>query len=248
MNLDLQHARPRHDPADGILALTRAQQDLLDSVSGLSDDDLRLPSGLAGWSRGHVTAHLCRSADALRNVLIGAETGTPRPMYPNPQSRDDDIARDGVRPAVVQIADLDRSGTDLLAHARRLSAAVWDVPVTLRTGRVSPAGRLLTHRLTEVLIHHVDLAVGYTSAMWPYEAAPQLLVQLVGDLAERTDHPPVEVLALDTGDRYRIGGMPGAPVRVRGLTHELVAWLSGRGVSEDLTCEPGPLPQLPAWM
>ena len=43
---------------------------LLASAAALSDEQLRGPSLLPGWSRGHVLSHIARNADGLSNLLI----------------------------------------------------------------------------------------------------------------------------------------------------------------------------------
>ena len=54
-----------------ILATTR----YLAAIEDLSDDDMRAPSALPGWTRGHVVTHLSRNADALTRVLHAAQAG-----------------------------------------------------------------------------------------------------------------------------------------------------------------------------
>ena len=60
-----------------------ATQRLLGTARLMTDEDVRQPSLLPGWTRGHVLAHLARNADALRNVLIGARAGQDRPVVGN---------------------------------------------------------------------------------------------------------------------------------------------------------------------
>src|SRR6478735_3184304 len=48
--------------------IDQATQRLLDTARTITDPDLRVPSMLAGWTRGHVLAHLAGSAMALRTV------------------------------------------------------------------------------------------------------------------------------------------------------------------------------------
>src|SRR3954447_4566989 len=45
------------------------------AMEQLTDDDLRKPSRLPGWTRAHVVAHLARNADALINLCTWARTG-----------------------------------------------------------------------------------------------------------------------------------------------------------------------------
>ena len=64
---------------------------LLESASGLSDEQVREPSLLPDWTKGHVLTHVARNADGLRNLLIWAQTGVETPMYPSAEDRAADI-------------------------------------------------------------------------------------------------------------------------------------------------------------
>src|ERR671930_1390843 len=67
------------------------QQRIEESVAVLTDAQARAPSGLPGWSRGHVLTHLARNADALVNLLTWARTGVETPMYASGEQRNADI-------------------------------------------------------------------------------------------------------------------------------------------------------------
>ncbi|MFI5426564.1 maleylpyruvate isomerase N-terminal domain-containing protein [Aeromicrobium sp. UC242_57] len=45
----------------------------------LSDEDLRAPSALPGWTLKHLLAHVASNADALSNLVEWARTGVYRP-------------------------------------------------------------------------------------------------------------------------------------------------------------------------
>lgn len=68
-----------------------ATQRLLGTARVIAEPDLRGPSLLPGWTRAHVLAHLARSADAMRNLLIGARAGADRPGYASAEARAADI-------------------------------------------------------------------------------------------------------------------------------------------------------------
>ena len=50
-------------------------------------------SGLPGWTRRHVAAHLAANADAVGNLVHWAATGERTPMYSSPEQRAADIER-----------------------------------------------------------------------------------------------------------------------------------------------------------
>ena len=79
---------------------------LLATAAQLTDEQVKAPSLLPGWSRGHVLTHLARNADGLRNLLIWARTGVPTPQYASPQARDAAIAAGADRTAAEQAADI----------------------------------------------------------------------------------------------------------------------------------------------
>ena len=64
-----------------------ATQSLLGTARVIAEPDLRQPSLLPSWTRAHVLAHLARSADAMRYLLVGARSGQERPAYPSAQAR-----------------------------------------------------------------------------------------------------------------------------------------------------------------
>jgi uncharacterized protein (TIGR03083 family) len=82
---------------------------LLATSAALTDAQAREPSLLPGWTRGHVFTHIARNADGMVNLLRGACTGTPIPIYPSTGARDDDIMAGADRPAVDLATDVRES-------------------------------------------------------------------------------------------------------------------------------------------
>jgi len=70
-----------------------ATQRLLGTARVIAEPDLRQPSLLPGWTRAHVLAHLARSADAMRTLLVGVRSGQELPAYVSAEARDADIER-----------------------------------------------------------------------------------------------------------------------------------------------------------
>jgi maleylpyruvate isomerase len=158
--------------------IDQATQRLLDTARIITDPDLRVPSMLAGWTRGHVLAHLARNADGMRNVLIGVRTGQDRPAYPSAEAREAGIEQDAGRRAAEHAADLADSAMALRTVARQLPDEGWQVAVRmLDTADFFPAAELLTRRLVEVELHHCDLGAGYGPALWPTAFADMELAE-----------------------------------------------------------------------
>ena len=148
--------------------IDQATQRLLDTARTITDPDLRVPSMLPGWTRGHVLAHLARNADGMRNVLVGVRTGQNRPAYASAEAREAGIEQYADRRATEHAADMASSAMALRTVARELPDDGWQVPVRMLDGAdFFPAAQLLTRRLVEVELHHCDLGAGYGPGDWP---------------------------------------------------------------------------------
>jgi maleylpyruvate isomerase len=143
-----------------------ATQRLLDDARTLTDPDLQVPSLLPGWTRGYVLAHLARGADLMRNLLASVRTG----QYGVASGDLADAAAATERAAGLRAADLAAGLADaamsLRAVIQRLPDDNWHVPLTVPGLAPFPAREVLTRRLTEVELHHCDLATGYGPPSW----------------------------------------------------------------------------------
>jgi maleylpyruvate isomerase len=144
-----------------------ATQRLLGTARVITEPDLRQPSLLPGWTRAHVLAHLARSADAMRMLLIGARSGQDRPAYASREAREADIERDAAQQAKDLATDVAASAMALRTIARQLPDQAWAYSMRILGSVPFPAAQLLTRRLVEVELHHCDLAAGYSPADWP---------------------------------------------------------------------------------
>ena len=157
--------------------IDQATQRLIDRARVITQPDLRAPSLLPGWTRAHVLAHLSRSADAMRNLLIGARSGQDRPAYASDEARQAGIEYGaGLRPDEL-VADLAASAMAWRTIARQLPDEAWQVQVWVLGSAPFPAADLLTRRLVEVELHHCDLGAGYTPADWPTAFAAMELAE-----------------------------------------------------------------------
>lgn len=225
---------------------------LLATAAGLTDRQARERSALPGWSRGHVLTHLARNADGLRNLLIWASTGVVTPQYPSEQARNEAIEAGAGRPAAALLADLRDSAAAFLAEATSMPGSSWQVTVHGVRGRGHPAWYTLARRLSEVEIHHVDLAAGYRAADWPAWFVEERLTSVAADFDGQDGVPAARLRDTGTGREYQIGTAVAGSERpgpgISGPGWQLLAWLIGRDAGAGLTTEPaGPLPALPAW-
>lgn len=226
--------------------MAAATDRLLATVDQLTEGDLRAPSLLDGWTRGHVLTHVARNADGLTNLVMAARTGDGRPMYPGgPDARDREIEAGAGR----RVGDL---RLDLSDSADRLMEAFADFPaeaqqreVALRSGATAYGWEIPMLRTREVEIHHLDLGAGYTVADWSAEFARRTLDQVAPLFREARDCPVGTLVATDGDGSWQVAA---AGPELRGTAAELAAWLTGRSAGDGLSISPaGEVPRAPRW-
>ena len=201
-----------------------------------------------GWTAGHVLTHLARNADGLRRSAEGARRGEDVPMYDSAEARDGDIEAGAGRSLLDLVADVTGSARALAVTWAGMDEAAWARQMPHhRVGRL-PVAVSPTLRLSEVLIHHIDLAGPYGPADWPAVFVAGLLSdagdELAGRLPAGTD---AEVRATDTGAVWTVGA--GGRMTVSGPSWAVAAWLVGRRAAAQpaLSVDGGDLPELEAW-
>ena len=218
-----------------------AHERLLRDVADLTDDDVRGPSRLPGWSVGHVLAHLARNADGFTRMVLAAAEGTIERQYPGGVAqRAQDIEAGAGRPASVHVADIERSMVDLTAAFAGLDDAAWRRGVGIVTVGERRIADMPFRRWREVEVHHADLGrESFTFADWSTPYVEREMLETLGSLADRlhtgtalriefVDHP--EVVSIGDGES----------ASVRGTRREVLAWLIGRDHRPDL-------PELAPW-
>ncbi len=113
----MQPEEPGAGLAPELADLEMATRRLLATAALLTDAQVREPSRLPGWTRGHVLTHLARNADGCCNLLAWARTGTETPMYPSEAARDAAIAAGAGRRAADIAADA-RDSARRAGHCR----------------------------------------------------------------------------------------------------------------------------------
>jgi hypothetical protein len=126
-----------------------ATQRLLGTARVIAEPDLRQPSLLPGWTRAHILAHLARSADAMRALLVGLRSGQDRPAYVSAEALEADIERTATQEAKDLVTDVahhrpaaGRSGLAALRAGPRLGA----VPGCAAAGPAAGRGRAASLR------------------------------------------------------------------------------------------------------
>ena len=111
----------------------------LSGVTGLDDAGVAAPSGLPGWGRRHLLAHVAANAEALRNLVHWAETGEETPMYASSDARARGIEEGSQLPAATLLAWPRSSAEKLDAAMASLSDEQWAQLIVTAQGRTVPA-------------------------------------------------------------------------------------------------------------
>jgi maleylpyruvate isomerase len=165
-----------------------AHRRLLRTLDGLTDDHVRRPSLLPGWTVGHVLSHLARNADSVVRRLEGAARGEVVDQYPGgPDGRAADIDAGADRPAAELVADVTATCAAVEAACEAMPTDAWDNLTRGVGGDEKPARAVIFSRWREVEIHHVDLGLGHSPADWPADLVEAWLPRLVGSLPHRAD-------------------------------------------------------------
>ena len=218
-------------PAPEVLlaGLHKAADDLASDVAKLSDEDVKAPSALPGWTRGHVLAHLTGISVAMARQLEYAARGETIELY--------DGGMDGRNKAIDMAA-----GHDAATHLADLAAALeravktfdalpgikdssanrtgWYAPITYRGGVVLDGGLALWR---ELVIHTSDLLTGRGPETWSRQFCEHLFDFLTARVQpddrlvlQPLGLPPVSI---GSGNRSTV---------VSGMITDIAAWLAGR--------------------
>jgi maleylpyruvate isomerase len=233
-----------HDTTRELELLQEATQRLVRTVDGFADGDWSRPSGLPGWTRSHVVAHLALNSEGLAGALTGIvdDEQDAVPMYASDEARDADIDELAARLPSELRARL-MAGSTLFADA---AAAVPDDAWSTRIER-TPGGRTFAAaattgmRLREVEVHHVDLDASYHHRDWTPEFCTLLLDAMV---KRAVGSEPFQVAPRDLDGVWAFG--EGGPT-VSGTAADLGWWLTGRGDGRGLTSDSGVLPRIEGW-
>lgn len=231
----------RLDQVRGLLAV--ATQRLLGDTISVGDEDWRGPSRLPGWSRGHVATHLARQADALGRLVSWARSGERQEMYASPEQRAAEIEEGSGRSGLELQIDLDTSAGRLGDGFDSLDEHAWHTVVEMRGGFQVPARLLPLGRLFEVVLHHVDLDIGYEVDAIDPQTAEWLLEWCAFRLRDRDDFPRLDLHG-DSGWHLELG-QAGDPVTLRGRSARLLGRVTGRLGADAV--EGGPGLDLPAF-
>lgn len=183
-------------------------------------------SGLPGWTRAHVGAHLAANADALGNLVRWAATGEPTPMYRSAEQRSHDIEAGSTLDPARIVSWFSSSSAALDEAMAALTESQWQSPVVTAQGRTVPATEIPWMRAREVGVHAVDLATGFGFADLPVD----FLIALIDDVVSKRNGQPADtgiVLVSDVERSWTVGDAD-EPTVVAAPLAELAGYLTGR--------------------
>ena len=223
--------------------LPEATRRLIRTTDALADEAYAEASGLPDWTRGHVLAHLVLNAEGMAAALGGILEGERTPMYASQEARDSDIVElAAAGPSAIRnrllAATTDLSDAIAALPADQLDTTIDRVP----GGRTVVAGAMPGMRLSEVEIHHADLAAGYSRSDW----SPAYAVLLLDAMSQKGVSADLSfnARAIDLDRTWTFG--EGGPT-ITGTGADLGWWLTGRGAGDGLTSDGDTLPQIGTW-
>ncbi len=218
------------------------------ALSALSDEELRAPSALPGWTRLHVVSHMARNARGLMNLLRWAETGKETPMYPSRAARDADIETGAMLPPGEVRADALEAGLRFREAVAALPTAAWGAEVRTTLGQPVPAIQIPWMRVREVWVHAIDLGSGASFEDVDAEVAGAMLDEAVERAAGIEGCPSVLLVPSPPhGATLSMGNPSKDALTVRGSVQAMVGWILGRTAGAGLESA-GPLADPPAWL
>lgn len=225
-------------PAALLTELAEGQTRLRALLTGLTEDAVRAPSALPGWTRGHVLTHLEGVGLALARQARYALRGRLIEVYDGGRAGRAAAIEAGCGRSAPQLtAALGDALDEVEASWSAVGPEDWQRPVRYRDGTLLDAGLAWWRELE---IHSADALLGRTPADWPRS----FCAYVIDFLAARVpDDVRLTLTATDGPGTWTRGS--GAPVAVAGRLPDLATWLAGRTPVVPLTGDR--LPELGDW-
>jgi maleylpyruvate isomerase len=207
---------------DTLLAELHKAADVVAAQAGkLTEEDVPAPSLLAGWTRGHVLAHITGISNAMARQLEVAARGETVELYDGGyEGRTNAIEAAAGHSIDEHHRDLDAALERALRAFDSLEPGGWQVPISYRGGVVFDGGLALWR---EFVIHASDLGTGRGPETWSRQFCEHLFDFLSARVPEGQKFvlqplglPPV---AIGAGGRSTV---------ISGMVTDIAAWLAGR--------------------
>lgn len=228
-------------------------------LSLLSPEDYGSASGLEGWDRAHLIAHVAYNAAALCNLMEWAQTGLEHPMYSSSTARNEEIET-----GATLIPDALRNLHDHTVARLRVawdetSKDAWAHEVRTAQGRTVPASETLWMRTREVWIHAVDLDTGARFTDIPDVILTTLFEEIPAKWRSSGTGANLVLVNEDDGSEIEVVSAPDSVSTsterrrvVTGTLAGIVRWATGRGdvavTATDGAGRTTPTPQPPRWL
>ena len=207
-----------------------------DTAATADEAVVRAPSGLPGWSRGHVITHIANFCEAMTRQVEEALQGRLVEVYDGGRpARDAAIEAGAGRPAAELVDHLHRATNGLIAAWDKVGPDDWERPVLHRNSNLAAA---VYASWRELAVHTVDLDLEPTADGWPKE----FCLHLLDFLRPRTPAGIHLVLHATDGTTWENG--TGKTHVLTGNLTDLTAWYAGRTPPGPVT---GPAPDLLPW-
>jgi maleylpyruvate isomerase len=216
-----------------------AHQRLMAGLSGLTDEQVRQPSLLPGWTVGHTLSHIALNAEAFARVAKGLAVGEVGSMYPTPESRDEAIEAGAHRSAAAIVAHCGSSNAALLAIWSTLTAEQLSGQANRTPGTPTfPATNIPMGRLREIEVHSSDSGLPTLPiSAWSSAYIDRDLPIQFATVATRLGHG---FAAIDeTGTTHESGDCTGITA-LHCTRRELLAWTLNR-------TQPANFPAISGW-
>jgi maleylpyruvate isomerase len=217
---------------DVLLWLDDQSTRFLATVESLWASDFNAESTLRGVTTGYVITHVARCADGYADEIYERRTGD---VFPVDSDRRFPEASGSLRPGAVLIEDV-VVAMERVAHELRTVA-------NTDFGSQTDIGRIPAEFLVEVVLHHADLGSPLVNL------SVELLQAVLAVAVVRTSVLPAwPIVALHdrAGFSLVVGESP-QRATIRGAVADLLAWLTGRPLSDSLETPDGVIPELPKW-
>ena len=202
--------------------LRRAAGVVADITATFSDGDVKAPSELPGWTRGHVLAHVCGIANAMARQVEYAARGETIELYDGGyEGRTRAIEMAAGHTVTEHRADLDAALDRALQAFESLDDDGWQVRISFRGGVVFDGGLALWR---ELVIHATDLGTGRGPETWSRPFCEHLFDFLAGRVpdGQRFVLQPLGLPAVS------LGTPGGRSTAINGMLTDIAAWLAGR--------------------
>jgi maleylpyruvate isomerase len=131
--------------------VSRTEAHFVTAIESLDDRQMAQMSLLPGWTVGHVLTHVARNADSHTRRSEAATRGEIIEQYAGGfEGRALEIEAGAERPAAEIIADVARSGDELMTTWQNLPDLAWDQPVRAVSGQERPLRVMPTRRWQEL--------------------------------------------------------------------------------------------------